>query len=205
MGQEQDVAQQPQAPFYDLRPAVPQQPPSVPYQTGEESPAPPFLRENTPYQSAETLQQPQPYERLGKPENIEVPPYMQHQTATQRIPRYQQSNVQQDNHDLFSQKNVNATPTQTTEQSDVSQPSFQRFNSIPSVNQQAEIPVQPPPAVPSAPSAPQAQGPFAQMPPEPIPPPSVTSPPPTGAQKKPAIIDEDEEEQFGPSNFGLDF
>lgn len=62
------------------------------------------------------------------------------------------------------------------------------------------------PAVPSAPSVPQPQGPFAQMPPAPpIPPPSVTSPPPTGTQKKPAIIDEDEEEQFGPSNFGLDF
>lgn len=205
MEQEREVAQQPQVPFYDLRPAVPQQPPSVQYQTGEESPAPPFLRENAPYQSVETLQQPQPYEQPGKPENIELPPYMQHQTATKRIPRYQQGNVQQDDHDSFSQRNVNAIPIQPTGQSDVSQPSFQRFGDIASVNQQAGIPVQPLPAVPSAPSVRQPQGPFAQMPPEPIPPPSVTSPPPTGIQKKPANIDEDDEEQFGPSNFGLDF
>ena len=168
--------------------------------------APPFLRENAPYQNTETLNQPQSYEQPERLESAEVPPYLQHQTATQRIPVYPQGqgNIQQGGINSFPPVNVNSIPAQTSGQSYPPQPDFQGFGT-PRTGQQAGMQQSKPmPAVPSA-LAQQPQGPFAQIPPEPIPPPSVTSPPPTGTQKKPAIIDEDEEEQFGPSNFGLDF
>jgi hypothetical protein len=207
MGQERDMSQKPQTPFYNQQPGVvPQQPFAAPHQAGEETPPPPFLRENAPYQNIETLNQPQSYERPERLENAEVPPYMQHQTATQRIPVYPQGqgNVQQGGINSFPPMNVNTMPAQTSGQSYAPQPDFQGFGA-PQTSQQAGMQQSKPmPAVPSAPVQ-QPQGPFAQIPPEPIPPPSVTSPPPTGTQKKPAIIDEDEEEQFGPSNFGLDF
>jgi hypothetical protein len=209
MEQERDVAQQTQAPFYDLRLAVPQQPPSVQYQTGEGLPSPPFLRENVPNQTSEAIQQPISYEQPERLENQEVPPYMQHETATQRFPKYQQGqgNVQQEGINSLPHMNVNVLPAQTSGQSYVPppQPDFPGF-STPGTNQQSGIQQsRPVPIVNSPPSVPMSQGTFSQIPPEPVPPPSVTSPPPAVTLKKPVVNDEDEEDQFGPSNFGLDF
>lgn len=81
----------------------------------------------------------------------------------------------------------------------------QPFNAAayPQMNQPgAYIPaVQPQSAVPPQGNIP---APVIPAPPEPIPPPSVTAPMQASTLKKPAVED-DEEEEFGPSNFGLDF
>lgn len=181
---------------------IPQQP--FP-QAGAQPSMPPFMRENPQPLTPDFSNQQQPFE---------IPPDLQQQTATQRMPAYipGQANNPQGGISPFPAANGNGFQPQPFNQVPDIQPSQNiHIFSKPVMNNQSVNTPNPIPQVPSSipqPQAPVTQPPVPgfQNPPQPVPPPSVASPKPvTGGQKKPAVLDEDEEEQFGPSNFGLDF
>jgi hypothetical protein len=138
------------------------------------------------------------------PPGVINPMFIQEQTVTQRMPPFQQGVPSyrppvNPSGTIIPEFPQGATP---------SQPPFQQqvniTGSTSSYQPSPMRPFQPQPVAPVIPVNVNEMSPIVQNSPEPVPPPSVTSPKIAGSVKKP-IIDEDEDEQFGPSNFGLDF
>lgn len=195
----------PQTPMF--HPIQPQQvnPPIPVFNPNVNPQSPPAMQTGVPSQVPVPFSQPQPY---GMPQGFtgqNIPVIQPEQAVTQRMPSY--PNIQNPQRPAVMPQ----TPfQQPTFQEPASMPHFQPQTNIPappSIRPDQIRPQQYQPAQPSRPVTANEIFPNAQKqaePARPVPPPSVTSPVITGSVKKPKI-EEDEEEQFGPSNFGLDF